>query len=195
LAQVVIADIKVPEEEMRSYYKEHEKDFLLTETVKARHIFIQLSPKSTETEKAAAQKKAEEILARLKKGEDFAKVAAESSDDADTAKKGGELGFLTPGKTNSEEFEKAAFALKKGETSEIVQSPFGLHIIKADEKSEKRTASFEEAKAYIAELLKKEHENRKAGEFVEKTIKESGLELFADRITGKAEENPNKPVK
>lgn len=189
VAQVVIADIKVPEEEMKNYYKEHEKDFLLTETVKARHIFIQLSSKSTGAEKDAALKKAEGILSRLKKGEDFAKVAAETSDDTDSAKKGGDLGFLTPGKTNSEEFEKAAFALKSGETSEVVQSPFGLHIIKADEKSEKRTASFEEAKVYIAELLKKEHENRKAGEFVEKTIKESGLELFADRITGKQEES------
>src|SRR6185369_14939533 len=109
LAKVIVADVKIPEEELKSYYKEHEKDFLLPETVKARHIFIQLSPKSTETEKAAVQKKAEEILARLKKGEDFAKVAAESSEDADTAKNGGELGLLTPGKTNSEEFEKAAF--------------------------------------------------------------------------------------
>jgi len=195
LAKVIVADVKIPEEELKSYYKEHEKDFLLPETVKARHIFIQLSPKSTETEKAAVQKKAEEILARLKKGEDFAKVAAESSEDADTAKNGGELGLLTPGKTNSEEFEKAAFALKSGEISEIVQTPFGLHIIKTDEKSEKRTARFEEAKAYIAELLKKEHENRKAQEFMEKTIKESGLEVFADRITGKSEESPKNPGK
>jgi peptidyl-prolyl cis-trans isomerase C len=193
LAKVVVADIKIPEEEMKNYYKEHEKDFLIIESVKARHIFIQLPAKSTEAEKDAARKKAEGILARLKKGEDFAKVAAEISDDADTAKKGGDLGLLTPGKTNSEEFEKAAFALKKGETSEIVQTPFGLHIIKADEATEKRTASFEEAKAYIADLLKKEHEEKAAREFVEKTIKESGLELFADRITGKAEENSKKP--
>jgi parvulin-like peptidyl-prolyl isomerase len=195
LAKVVVADVKVPEEELKSYYKEHEKDFLLPEKVKARHIFIQLAATATETEKAAARKKAEEILARLKKGEDFVKVAAETSEDADTAKNGGELGLLTPGKTNSEEFEKAAFALKSSETSEIVQTPFGLHIIKADEKSEKRTASFEEAKAYIAELLKKEHENRKASEFAEKTIKESGLEVFAEKITGKPEESSNKQGK
>lgn len=188
LANVVVADIKIPEEEMKNYYKEHEKDFLLTEKVKARHIFIQLASTATEAEKAAARKKAEEILARLKKGEDFAKVAAETSEDADTAKNGGELGLLTPGKTNSEEFEKAVFALKSGEISEIVQTPFGLHIIKADEKSEKRTATFEEAKAYIAELLKKEHENKKAKDFIEKTIKESGLEIFAEKLTGKAEE-------
>lgn len=181
LAKVVLADIKVPEEAMKTYYTEHEKDFLLTESVRARHIFIQLSAKATDEEKVAARKKAEDTLARLKKGEDFAKVALEASDDADTAKNGGALGLLTPGKTNSEEFEKAAFALKSGETSEIVQSPFGFHIIKADEKMEKRTATFAESKSYIEAVLKKELEQKKGGEFVATVYKESGIEVFADK--------------
>lgn len=180
LARVVLADIKVSEEEMKKYYREHEKDFQLTESVKARHIFVQLSAKSTGEEKATARKKAEEALARLKKGVDFSKVAAELSDDTDTAKKGGALGLLTPGKTNSEEFEKAAFALKTGGISEIVQSPFGFHIIKADEKTEKRTATFEESKGYIEALLKRELEQKKGEEFVEKIYKESGIEVAGE---------------
>lgn len=190
LAKVVLADIKVSEEEMKKYYKEHEKDFLLTETVKARHIFIQLSAKATEEEKLAARKKAEEVLARLKKGEDFAKVALETSDDADTAKNGGALGFLTPGKTNSEEFEKAAFALKSGETSEVVTSPFGFHIIKADEKTEKRTATFDESKNYIEAVLKKELEQKKGEEFVAQIYKESGLEVVGDKTVAGDEAVP-----
>jgi peptidyl-prolyl cis-trans isomerase C len=195
LAKVVLADLKVSEDEMKKYYKEHEKEFLLTETVKARHIFIQLSSKATEAEKVAARKKAEDILARLKKGEDFAKVAAESSDDADTAKKGGALGLLTPGKTNSEEFEKAAFALKTGDTSEIVQSPFGFHIIKADEKTEKRTATLDESKSYIEAMLRKELEQKKGEAFVTQIIKESGVEVFADKAPGKTEEAGKKSEK
>jgi len=187
LAKVVLADIKVPEDEMKKYYKEHEQEFLLTETVKARHIFIQLPAKSTEEEKAAARKKADEILARLKKGEDFAKVALETSDDVDSAKNGGALGLLSPGKTNSEEFEKAAFALKTGETSEIVQSPFGFHIIKADEKTAKRIATFDESKSYIEAVLKKELEQKKGEEFVAKIYKESGLEVFADKTAAATE--------
>lgn len=191
LARVVLADIKVSEDEMKKYYKEHDKDFLLTESVRARHIFIQLSAKASDEEKAAARKKAEDIMASLKKGEDFAKVALESSDDADTAKNGGELGLLTPGKTNSEEFEKAAFALKSGETSEIVQSPFGFHIIKADEKTEKRIATFAESKNYIEAVLKKELEQKKGEAFVAKIYKESGLEVFVDKAPAAAAE----PVK
>lgn len=187
LAKVVLADIKVADDEMKKYYTEHEKDFLLTESVRARHIFIQLSAKASEEEKLTARKKAEEILARLKKGEAFAKVAQETSEDADTAKNGGELGLLTPGKTNSEEFEKAAFALKSGETSEIVQSPFGFHIIKADEKTEKRTATFDESKSYIEAVLRKELEQKKGEAFVEKIYKESGLEVFTDKAPAAAE--------
>lgn len=185
LARVVLADIKVSEDDMKKYYQEHEKDFQLTESVKARHIFVQLSVKATEAERGAARKKAEEALARLKKGEDFSKVAQELSDDADTAKKGGVLGALTPGKTNSEEFEKAAFALKTGEISEIVQSPFGFHIIKADEKTDKRTATFDEAKNYIEAMLKKELEQKKGEEFVLKILKESGLELAGEAPSAK----------
>jgi len=190
LTKVVLADIKVSEEEMKKYYKEHEQEFLLTETVKARHIFIQLSTTATEEEKTAARKKAEEILARLKKGEDFAKVAVEASDDADTAKNGGALGLLTPGKTNSEAFEKAAFALKTGETSDIVQSPFGLHIIKADEKTDKRIATFAESKSYIEAVLKKELEQKKGEEFVAQIYKESGVEVFSDKAAV-SDENGN----
>jgi parvulin-like peptidyl-prolyl isomerase len=180
---------------MTKYYKEHEKEFLLTETVKARHIFVQLPATATEAEKLAARKKTEEILARLKKGEDFAKVALETSDDADTAKNGGSLGLLTPGKTNSEEFEKAAFALKSGEISEIVQSPFGFHIIKIDAKTEQRTATFDESKSYIEAVLKKELEQKKGEEFIEKIYKESGLEVFTDKTAGKTEDAVKTPAK
>jgi peptidyl-prolyl cis-trans isomerase C len=177
LTKVVLADSRISDEEMRKYYKENPKEFQLSETVKARHIFIQLPATATAEEKAKAQAKAAAILVRLQKGEDFAKVAAEVSEDADSAKKGGELGVLTPGKTNSEEFEKAAFALKSGDISAIVESPFGLHIIKADEKSEKRTASFEESRDYIADKLKKERDRKTVEEFIAKTVKESGIEL------------------
>lgn len=195
LAKVVLADVRVSEEAMKHYYKEHEKEFMLTETVKARHIFIQLPSTATEDEKLAARKKADGILARLKKGEDFGKVALETSEDADSAKQGGALGLLTPGKTNSEEFENAAFALKSGETSEVIQTPFGFHIIKADEKTEKRTATFDESKSYIEAVLKKELEQKKGEEFIAQIFKESGLEVVDSRPAGKPEGDGSVPGK
>lgn len=193
LTRVVVAGVKVPDEALEKYYKEHEKEFLVPETVKARHIYIQLDAKATAEERDKARKRAEELLQRLKKGADFTKLAAEASEDGETAGKGGELGTISPGKTNSEEFEKAALALKAGEMSGVVTTPYGLHIIKADERSERRTATFAEAKEFIASRLQKEYEQAKAREFVEKTSEESKIEVYGEKITGVKQVEQKKP--
>ena len=187
LLKVVLANLKVSEEEMQKYYKEHEKEFQLTESVKARHIFFPASVKASPEERAKARAKADEALARLKKGDDFVKLAAELSEDADTAKKGGDLGAIAPGKTNSEAFEKAAFALKSGETSGVVETPFGFHIIRAEEKTDKRIATFDESRAYIEALLKRDLEQSKGEEFIVRLLKESGLEVVGEKPATAAE--------
>ena len=104
----------VPEEDLKKYYQEHEKDFLLPEQIKVRHILIASPKEAKPEEREKARARAEAVLQRLNKGEDFAKLAGELSEDQISASKGGELAPITLGKTNSEEFEKAAFALKNG---------------------------------------------------------------------------------
>ena len=180
LSKVVLADLKISEDDLKSYYKEHEKDFQLTAYARARHIFFSAAAKLSADERSKARGKAEAALARLNKGEDFAKLAAELSEDSDSAKKGGELSVITPGKTNSDLFEKALFALKSGETSGVVETPFGYHIIKVDEKGEDRIATFEESRSYIESILKRELEQKKGQEFVARLIKESGLEVAGE---------------
>ena len=123
LRKVVIANVSVPEEELKKYYQEHEKDFAVPERVKASHIYVAAAKDATSEVKAKAKAKAEKIRKLLKKGEDFAKLAKENSEDTDSAAKGGDLGYLTPGKTNSEEFEKVVFSLKAGEVSPVVETP------------------------------------------------------------------------
>lgn len=193
LTREVIAGLKVPEEELEKYYKEHEKEFVVPASVKARHIFIQADAKATDDVRAKATTKAEEILGRLKKGEDFAKLAAEASEDPDSAKKGGELGTISPGKTNSKEFEEAVLSMKAGELSPIVVTPYGLHIVRVDERTEQRTATFAETKEYIATVLLKELEQKKAQEFIDSTARESGLEVYGEKITGVKGEEAKKP--
>jgi peptidyl-prolyl cis-trans isomerase C len=177
LNKIVIANVTVTDDELKKYYAEHEKEFLVPEAVKARHIFI-ASPKDSTVElKEKAKLKAEGILQQIRKGEDFAKIAREQSEDADTAQKDGDLGYITEGKTNSLEFEKAVFALKSGEISSIVETPFGYHIIRIDDRKEKRTATLDEAKEYMGNLLKEEQKKKKAQEFVEILTRETGLEV------------------
>jgi peptidyl-prolyl cis-trans isomerase C len=179
LNKVVVSNVSVTDEELKKYYGEHEKDLQIPAAVKVRHIYI-ASPKDSAVElKEKAKAKAENILQLIKKGGDFAKIAAEQSEDADSASKGGDLGFITQGKTNSLEFEKAVFALKPGESGNLVETPFGYHIIRVDELKEQRTATLAEAREYISNLLTEENKKQKAVDFIEKLTKETGLEVTA----------------
>jgi parvulin-like peptidyl-prolyl isomerase len=181
IGKVVAADIAVPEQELKKYYQEHEKDFLLPGSVKARHIFIDAAKDVAPEVKSKARAKAEEVLTRLRKGEDFSKLAKEFSLDTETSANGGELGWISPGKTNSEEFEKALFALKAGETGDIVETPFGFHIIRVDERREKRSATFEETREYILNRLKGELAQKKTQEFLDKLSKDTGLVVVGEK--------------
>jgi len=189
LRKVVIATVVVTDEEMKKYYLEHEKDFRLPATIKVRHIFFAAPQDASPEVKAKARAKTEEVLLQLRKGEEFAKLAREFSEDADSAAKGGELGYLSAGKTNSEEFEKAAFALKAGEISAVVETPFGYHLIKIDERKEARTATYDEARDYIRKILKEQADQQAARDFLEKLAKENGLE-----ITGEKQVTPPAPA-
>jgi peptidyl-prolyl cis-trans isomerase C len=181
LSKVVVANVTLTDEEMKKYYAEHEGDFLIPGTVKVRHIFISAPKDSTAELKDKAKAKAEDLLRQIRKGEDFGKIAREYSEDSDSAAKDGDLGYIAAGKTNSQEFENAAFALKPGEISNIVETPFGFHIIRSDERREKRTASFDETKEYIRAQLKEQNKQKKGQEFLDNIIKESGLEIVGEK--------------
>jgi len=181
LAKVVTAGGTVADKDLKKYYQEHEKDFLLPEQIKVRHILIASLKEAAPEDREKARTRAEAVLQRLNKGEDFAKLAIEVSEDQISAPKGGELDPITLGKTNSEEFEKAAFALKPGQVSGIVATSYGFHIIKMEERQEKRTAPFAEARDYINSRLKSELEQKKAREFVEQAVKDAGMEIYVEK--------------
>ncbi len=116
--------IKVSEEEIKSYYESNIGEFERQEEVKARHILIKTEDKGEDE----AKKLSYEILEKLKKGEDFAKLAKEFSEDPGSKDTGGDLGYFGRGQMVPE-FEEAAFSLEVGEFSEPVKTQFGYHII------------------------------------------------------------------
>ncbi|HKF58817.1 MAG TPA: peptidylprolyl isomerase [Blastocatellia bacterium] len=136
-------DKLVTEADLDNYYKQHPEEF---NEVRARHILIATgSPqdekddeekgddkKSKPLTKDEARKKAESILQRIQKGEDFATLAKENSDDPGSKTSGGDLGYFAKGKMVPE-FEAAAFALKPGQTSGLVETKYGFHIIKVED--------------------------------------------------------------
>ncbi|MDD8027150.1 MAG: peptidylprolyl isomerase, partial [Acidobacteriota bacterium] len=140
----VFAGIKVGEEDLKKAYAEDK-------TVTLRHILL-LTQGKTDAEKAAIRKKMEGILERARKGEDFAALAMETTEDAGSKEKGG-LFENSPRGQFIKPFEDAAFSVPVGQISDIVETAYGFHILKIEDRK-KETAPFEEVKAQLAENLK-----------------------------------------
>ena len=152
----------VEAKKVEEYYGKNKEEYRVPEQVRARHILVKLEKEAgAETEKKA-RGKAEEVLKALEKGGDFAELAKKYS-QGPTAEKGGDLGFF-PYQGMDPEFAKAAFALKKGETSGLVRSRFGYHIIKLEERKDSSIRPLEEAAGMIRRNLSGEEEKSKARE-------------------------------
>jgi peptidyl-prolyl cis-trans isomerase C len=130
----------VTPEAMRKLYDESVKSLPPEEEVHARHILV---PTEEEAKKAEA---------RVKGGEDFAKVAAELSKDPGSGKEGGDLGWFTKDRMVPE-FADAAFKMQPGQVSDPVKSQFGWHVIKVEEKRAKPAPSFDDVKDQVAQYL------------------------------------------
>ena len=122
--------VLISDEDIEEYYNEHLKDFWVAEKLRLRHILFLLNDTLLEEDKRTKIRKAREALRKIRMGEDFVAVAKEYSEDI-SASTGGDLGEIERGKMVPE-FEKAAFRLKEGEVSSLVQTSYGLHIIKVD---------------------------------------------------------------
>ena len=146
--------VEVTDEAVQQYYTDHQAAYTKSEQVHARHILLKVPPDTAPELKEQVHKKAEDVLKKVKAGEDFATLAQTYSEDS-TAAQGGDLGTFPRGKMVPT-FEAAAFALAPGATSEIVESPFGFHIIKVESKEEARTQPLEEVRAQVIEALKQE---------------------------------------
>jgi peptidyl-prolyl cis-trans isomerase C len=179
-------DITVSDEDMKQYYAGNKEKFKAPEQVRARHILVHVSSKATDEEKKKAKEKIRELRERLIKGEDFAKLASEYSDDPGTKKRGGDTDYFARGKM-VKPFENAAFSLKPGEISDIVETKFGYHIIKVEDHKAARTMGFEEVRAAIGDYLKNEQINSRASKFISDASSKAGMEIFEDKITGTAQ--------
>ena len=150
----------VTDQELQAYYDQHRDEYRQPEQVKVAHILIKTplpgaDGKVDEKGVEAAGKKAEDVLKQVKAGADFAKLATQSSEDPGSAKNGGELGWIGRGRTVPE-FEKAAFSLPKGQTSDLVKSSYGFHIIRVEDKQDAHVKTLAEVKSEIEGKVKEE---------------------------------------
>jgi peptidyl-prolyl cis-trans isomerase C len=176
-------DCQVSNEEVKARYeRDLERNYSKPALVKASHILIGTEASAGDDVKLEARKKADLVLADARKPDaDFAALAAEHSTCPSKAQ-GGDLGFFPRQGSMVEPFAAAAFALDVGETSDVVETQFGYHIIRVTERKEALVTPLEEAQGAIREELKTEKTNKKRATHVAE-LKEAAKIVYADAAT------------
>jgi peptidyl-prolyl cis-trans isomerase C len=148
--------VTVSDQAAKEFYDKNKAQMQMPERVHLRHILIQVSPTASPADKQKARQKAEEVLKKLQAGGDFAKLAAQYSEDPGSKDRGGDIGAIGHGQA-APQFEAAAFALQKpNDLSPVVESRYGYQIIQLLEKLPATTVPFEQVKERIVAGLKQQ---------------------------------------
>lgn len=170
--------IKVSEADARAFYDQNQERMKRPPQVHLRHILIKAEPNAPAADRQQARQKAEDLLAQIKNGGDFAALAAANSDDPGSKSRGGDLSWVTPGQTVPS-FEKAAFALKNpNDLSPVVETRFGFHVIQLLERREEQTVPFEQAKNRIGQMLHQQQGEEKLRAHVEELRSKGKVETY-----------------
>lgn len=169
--------VAVQDADVQTFYQQNADHFKQGETVHASHILIAVPQHADPTQKQQARTRADQVLKQVRAGGDFAKLAREQSQDPGSAPNGGDLGFFAKGQMDPA-FETAAFALKPGAMSGVVESSFGYHIIKLQERRPPRVAPLTEVGGQIKEFLTEQQRQTKISEFVEQAKTKMKIELL-----------------
>jgi len=161
----------------KKFYDENKARFRQDDSVHASHILIRTPENADAAAKAKAKSQADGLLAQITKGGDFAGLAKQFSQDPGSAPNGGDLGFFSKGQMVPA-FEQAAFSLKPGQTSGVVETPFGYHIIRVSETKAGRDLTYDEVKGQIDEYLKQQIRDQKSQEFVDQLRAKGKIQIL-----------------
>ena len=166
-AQAVSKTLQVSESELKTYYEQNQQKLSGKEERRASHILINAPKDAPAAEREAAKAKATDLLAQARKSpKAFADLARKHSQDTGSASKGGDLDFFSRG-AMVKPFEDAAFALSKGQVSDLVETEFGYHIIYLTDIKAPKVRSFEEMKEELSADIKKQMLQKRFAEVAE----------------------------
>ena len=187
--QVMTTDTVIGEEELAALYATEAPGT----RVKARHILLTYPEEATDAQRDSVRALAEEIQARAESGEDFSALAAEYSDDQSNAQQGGDLGWFERGEMVGP-FEEAAFDLEVGDVSEVVETPYGLHVIKVDDRE---APSFDEVADDFRSQMISERRQASLDEYVESVRGDRGLTVTEDaqEVARNLADDPSTPLR
>ena len=180
------ASAQVTPDDLRTYYNDHREQYRVPEQVKVSHIWIKMplpgaDGKVDDKAVAEAQHRADDLLKQIKAGAKFEDVAKKYSEDPGSDNVGGSLGWIGRGQM-APEFEKAAYALPKGQISDVVKSVDGFHIVRVDDKQDAHVKPLDEVQSQIEPVLKQQKAQQvaqKQGEALLKQAQAQGIDAAA----------------
>lgn len=143
----------ITEQAARKHYEKNKHKYITPMMVRAANILIKVAPDASPEDRQAARERAEEVLKRVRKGEDFAALAREFSEDEVTGKRGGDMSYLPPGRLPPE-LDTVVFSMgKEGEVSDVVESRMGYHVLKFLGRKKPQQVSYNQVREQILESL------------------------------------------
>ncbi len=183
--QELVGRMSVEAEDIQDLYNADLARYVEPEQIRARHILLKVDMAAEPQKAQAVQAEAQKLQEKIKNGADFAALAKKHSQDEATAAAGGDLGFFKRGAMVGP-FEEAAFGLQPGEVSDVIETPFGYHIIKLEEKKPKRVRPLEDVRDELVRDLQQELAERE----VRTAARRAFNRLFSSKdLEGYAQEN------
>jgi peptidyl-prolyl cis-trans isomerase C len=173
----VTPKVSVTAAEVDEFYKSNPSQFQQPERVRASHILIGFPQGADDAAKQKARTQAADVLKQVKAGKDFAGLAKQYSSDPGSAQQGGDLGFFQQGQMVPP-FDKAAFSMKPGETSELVETDFGVHIIRVADRQTARAVPLDEVRPQVLEYLEGQSRQEQTQKFVEGLKAKGKIEIL-----------------
>lgn len=174
----IVPKVKVTDKETKSFYGRNPQYFKKSEQVRASHILVKVDPNADELQKAEARKKLEDIQQELSQGKDFSDLARVFS-EGPSSTKGGDLGYFERNQM-VKPFEEAAFSLKPGRISKIVQTNFGYHLIKVIDKKPESIFAYEEIKNAISRDINRKKIEKEVNRYIEELKKDADVQRFLE---------------
>ena len=173
----VASEVAIDDAEVRKFYDDNVRRYTEPEQIKASHILIRKKPGAKDKQIAEAKAKAKDVLRQVKAGKKtFAELAKTNSEDV-TKARGGELGWFAKGRM-VKPFEEAAWKLKNGQVSNVVETSFGFHVIKREDFKASRTKPFKEVEPLIRRSLSARKRNQAIQDAMKKWRADASIEIF-----------------
>lgn len=175
--QLVAPKVNITDEDVRARYDQMARRTEQVQAVKLAHMLFKLPEHATEQQLADAKEKASKAIARVKAGEEFAKVAATESDDDSTKATGGELGWFQRGSMANPEWEPIVFAMEKGDVRGPVSGPQGFHVFQVTEIKRSDLKPFAEMKDQLQRELRRREMDKQTQVWVEELRKKAYIDI------------------